>query len=325
MILPFFLHGGEGGTFAELLLDVLLDALKDTGLILLILYPTYFLMEAIEHYAGDRTFDFIRRTKYLGPLAGGILGVIPECGIAGGIASLYSARIISLGAFVAAVMSTSDEMLPVLLSSGKLKELLGFMAYKLLYGIAVGFIVDIVYRFVVRKPWWEYKNDFGVSGSHGDICSICEEEGCNCGHDHGTDCDEDHCGHKLWLAALMHTLKIGGLIFAASVVIGLAVGLIGEERIETLPINMPFVGELIASLIGLVPNCAVSVLLTNFYVEGVIGAGPMMAGLLTNGGVALLVLLRLRRGRKNVLANIAVCAILWVLGVAGGLLATLIF
>ena len=310
---------------AEILLDVLLDALKDTALILIILYPTYFLMEAIEHYAGEKTFNFIKKAKNWGPLAGGLLGIIPECGVAGGIAGLYAGRIISAGAFIAAVMATSDEMLPIMLSSGKVGPLLGFLAYKLCFGIAAGFAADIIIRIVKRGPWWEYRNDFGVSGNHGDICSICEEEGCNCGHDHVSDADEEHCHHKLWLAALTHTAKIGAIIFAVSFCIGLAVELVGEERIATLPINMPVIGELISALFGLVPNCAVSVLLTNFYLEGIIGAGPLMAGLLTNGGVGLLVLFRLRRGKKNIGKNVVMCAVLWALGVLGGLLATVVF
>ena len=309
----------------KLLISVLLDALKDTAVVALFLYPTYFLLEVLEHYAGDKTFDFIRRTKHLGPLAGGLLGVIPECGVAGGIAGFYAGGVISVGAFVAAVMSTSDEMLPIMLSSGRVGELLGFVLFKLLYGIVAGFLVDIVFGFIKRGPWWQYRNDFGVPGRHDGICSICEEEGCNCGHDHGAGCGEDECHHRLWLAALIHTLKVGGLIFAVSALIGLAVECIGDERIAALPINTPVLGEFISALIGLIPNCAVSVLFTNFYLDGIIGAGPMMAGLLANGGVGLLVLFRLRRGRKNILPNMLLCAMLCLLGAAGGMIASLIF
>jgi len=314
--------------FLLTLADVLLDSLKDLALILPVLFLTYLGMEILEHVAGDKTLDVIKRSRAFGPLAGGILGAIPECGIAGGIAGLYAGKVITLGAFVAAVMSTSDEMIPVMISSGRIGTLLGFMAFKLVFGITAGFVIDAVIRLTGKVRWYELMNDFGVSGRRREICSICSEDGCNCGHEHAAGADdgtgEEKCGHKLWLAALIHTLRIGGLIFAVSMIIGLIMEYTGGDFLTAVE-SIPVVSELCAALFGLVPNCAVSVTLTELYLNGAMGAGPMMAGLLTNGGIGLLVLLRLRRGRKNLRSNILICVLLWALGVAGGLLASVIF
>ena len=312
--------------FFSTLLDVLLDSLKDLALILPVLYLTYFLMELIEHLAGDRTLNFIKRSRGWGPLAGGLLGAIPECGIAGGIAGLYSGGVITAGAFVAAMLSTSDEMIPVMISEGQVLKLLSFVGYKAAFGIAAGFAVDLVSGFVKRSRWYEVKSDFGTPLRRKDICNICETDSCDCGHEHASDDpDGGGCGHRLWLAALIHTLKICGIIFAVSLVIGMVMELTDAEAFFDAAGGIPVVGELAASAFGLIPNCSVSVTLTGLYLKGVIGAGPMMAGLLKNGGVGLLVLWRVRRGKRFVLSNLAICGILWILGVAGGLLASLIF
>ncbi|MCQ2428504.1 MAG: arsenic efflux protein [Clostridia bacterium] len=314
--------------YFEALADILLDSLKDLALILPVLYITYFLMELLEHIAGDRTLDFLKRSRVFGPLAGGLLGAIPECGIAGGVAGLYAGKVITLGAFVAAVMSTSDEMIPVMISGGKIGSLIAFVGYKLVFGIIAGFIVDFVLRFTGKVKWYELMNDFGLKGRRREICGICTDDSCGCGHDHITDASEgsaeEHCGHKLWLSALIHTLKIGGLIFAVSLLIGAVFELTDSEKLVGTLAGIPVAGELIASLFGLIPNCAVSVTLSSLYIEGVIGAGPMMAGLLTNGGVALLVLFKIRKGKKYLWANLGICALLWALGACGGLLASLI-
>jgi hypothetical protein len=306
--------------------EVLLDALKDLCLILPVLFVTYYLMELLEHVAGEKTLGFLRKAKGWGPLAGGILGVIPECGVAGGVASLYAGGVITAGAFIAAVLSTSDEMLPVMLAGGRVAELAGFIGFKLVYGVAAGFAADGLSRLFVRRKWTEFAKDFGGAGA-GEICSICKREGCNCGHEHGGGPEDrdGHRGHRIWLAALIHTLKVGGLIFAFSVLIGLAMEFLGLERLASLGSGIPVVAELTAALFGLIPNCSVSVALTNLYLSGVIGAGPAMAGLLTNGGAGLLVLFRINRGKDRLPGNLAICGALVAFGLAGGLLAGLIF
>lgn len=313
----------------ELIWDIVLDCLKDLCFILPVLYLTYLLMELIEHFAGDRTLNLIKKSKKAGPLFGAILGAIPECGISGGIANLYAAGIISVGAFVAAVLSTSDEMLAVLLGNGKVKTLVSFLVFKVLFGVVAGFAVDLVFSLVNRLR----KKHGKEPAREGTICEICERENCLCGHHHheGEEHEEEHEGEEhghhglgeIFLAALIHTLKIGGIILAVSFVIGLGVELLGNERIASLPLNMPVLGELITAVFGLIPNCSVSVILSNLYVEGIIGGGPLMAGLLANGGVGLLVFFRMNRGKGKWKQNLGVTAIILVLSFAGGLLASL--
>lgn len=292
-------------TFLDCLLDTVIDTLK----LLPILFLTYLLMEAVEHKAGEKTLAFIRSARGWGPLAGGALGIIPQCGIAGGAANLYATNVITVGTFLAVMLATSDEMLPILLSDGSFSDILRFLLFKLVYGIAAGFAVDGAAR--ARRALLR-RRGIAPRGDENEISSVCEREGC--------DCDE----HGIFRSALHHTLHVTVLLFVVSLVISCLVTFIGKERIAALPIHAPVLGELIAGLIGLIPNCSISVMLTEFYLEGVIDAGQMMAGLLVNGGVGLLVLYRTNKGRPYLGQNLAVTGILLFLGVAGGLIASVI-
>lgn len=289
------------------ILDCTLDTLLDTLKLLPLLFLTYLLMEALEHRAGERTLSFIRSARGWGPLAGGALGVLPQCGIASGAANLYATGVISLGTFAAVMMATSDEMLPILLSDGSVSDVLRFVLFKLVFGIAAGFAVDGTLRLIaaLRKKKTDARN--------ADISSVCEREGCDCE------------GHGIFRSALHHTLHVTILLFIVSLILSCLVAFVGRERIAALPINAPVLGEVISALLGLIPNCSVSVLLTRFYLDGVIGAGQMMSGLLVNGGVGLLVLYRTNKGREHLAQNLAVTAALLILGILGGLLASLIF
>lgn len=296
--------------FFSTLLDCLLDTVIDTLKLLPVLFITYLIMEAIEHKAGERTLSFIRSARGWGPLAGGALGILPQCGIAGGAANLYATNVISAGTFIAVIMATSDEMLPILISDGSASDILRFILFKLCFGIAAGFAVDGLLH--LRRAL-RLRRGIASESDENEISSVCEREGC--------DCDE----HGIFRSALHHTLHVTLLLFLVSFVISCLVSFIGKERISELPINAPVIGEAIAGIIGLIPNCSISVMLTEFYLEDVIGAGQMMAGLLVNGGVGLLVLYRTNKGKKYVKQNLAVTGVILLLGVAGGLLASLLF
>ncbi len=354
------MNKSEEMTIIELILDVVLDSLKDMLYIFPALYITYLLMEIIEHFAGEKTLGLIKKSKKAGPLFGALLGAIPECGISGGIANLYVAGVISVGAFIAAILSTSDEMLAILVSSGKFSVLISFLAFKIVYGTVAGFSVDFL-NLLRRRELSKHGKEAEKEGT---ICEICERENCMCGHHHHHDEDDDeqdeesgfeekaedaengnghegdHHGHehghnhghaedgchgKVWLAALVHALKIGAIVLVVSIILGFVVELVGEERIASLPFNIPVVGELMAALIGLIPNCSVSVIFTDAYVNGLIKAGPLMAGLLANGGVGLLVFFRMNRGDRKWKKNVLVVSAILGLAVAGGLIASLIF
>ena len=290
----------------EALLDTLLETIIDTAKLLPILFITYLIMEALEHYASERTFTLIKKGRGAGPLLGGLLGIVPQCGFAGGAASLYAGGAVTLGTLIAVFIATSDEMLPILISEGSGAMIWRFVGFKLVAAVISGFTVDIILRAARRGRGQSPDGEVNIG-------AVCERDGCDCGED-------EHGG--IFMPALRHTLKITAVIFAVSLAIGIVFCFVGEEELARLPINVPVLGEALAALFGLIPNCSVSVLLTKLYLGGVIGAGPMLAGLCANGGVGLLVLFRMNGSLKK---NISVTALMWALGIFWGVVARIIF
>ena len=273
------------------LLDALLDALKDTAKLTPILFLTYLLMEYLEHHAGDKITRRLEQSKKAGPLIGAAFGLIPQCGFSGAAANLYAAGTITLGSLLAVFAATSDEMLPILLSAKlSIAAIALILTIKLLIGLLLGYAVD----FILRK-----KN----LAKQGDIHDFCEQEHCS-------------CNENLFVSALKHTVKIILLIFAVTFLLNLAFLYLPQEQISAVW-NIPVAGEIAAALIGLVPNCSSSVLLTNLYVNGVMGLSPLLAGLVANAGVGLLVLFRVNKNKKE---NLLITLLLLLSGaVLGGL------
>lgn len=291
----------------ETIIDALLDAVTDTAKLLPILFVTYLAMEALEHYAGERTYAWIKKARSAGPVLGALIGLIPQCGFAGGAAGLYAAGAVSLGTLISVFVATSDEMIPILISEGMAGELWKILGIKLAAAVIAGFAVDIFLRLCGREA------------AHVDVCAVCERDGCECceHHDHGEHGHaHDHTHGGILLPALRHTVKIGLLILAASALMGILFCFVGEDELSRLPVRVPVLGEAIAALFGLIPNCSVSVLLTKLYTSGVIGMSQMMAGLCANGGVGLLVLYRLNGNAKK---NAAITAALWGISIVIGL------
>lgn len=261
-----------------------------------ILFLAYLLMEWLEAAEGSKISNAFKKAKRTGPLFGAIMGLIPQCGFSGAIAGMYAAGTVTAGTLLAVMLSTSDEMLPVLISAQVSVTLIVLiLALKLVIGIICGFAAD----FIIRRQNAEREEDI-----HG----FCEREHCS-------------CKDGIFLSALKHTLKILLIIYIVSVLLHFAVGLVPEETLKTI-LNFPVLSQLAASLIGLIPSCAVSVTLTNLYVEGALGLAPLLCGLLTNGGVGLLVLFRQNKDRKNTLF---ITALLLVSGLIFGSLAGFIF
>ena len=299
------------------ILHVLLHSIEELAVTLPLLFLTYLGMEALEHRAGERTLAHIRSAKRIGPLLGGTLGLVPQCGVAGGAANLYAGKVITAGTFLAVILATSDEMLPVLISSGKVGLIGKTLAFKLIFAVCAGFAFDLIlHLYRKHKPHEHHRKSYGEcceGHSHGEdygieIHEMCHREGCDC---HG----------GILRPALRHTVRVALLIFAVSFAVSLTVDLIGEEKLVGLLPDVPVLGELAAALVGFIPSCSVSVVLTEFYLNGIIGAGEMMAGLLVNGGVGLLVLFKMNRSEGAMKKNIIFCAVLCALGVLGGLLA----
>ena len=251
----------------------LCHAFEEIAVILPLLFLTYLLMEVIEHRAGDRLMAAVRRSGRIGPLLGGAVGILPQCGFSAAAAGLYAGRVITLGTLVAVFLSTSDEMVAVLLSGGiKLPGVLCILLIKALLAIACGFLCDLLIR--------PKREEVGVE-------EFCEQENCGCE------------GKGVLLAALFHALKVALFIFLVTFGLHVAIELLGEERIAALAFNLPVVGHLLSTLIGMIPNCAASVVLTKLYLGGAMSLGAMLAGLLAGAGVGVLVLFRANRHPKE--------------------------
>ena len=286
------------GTFGEFLDEVILHAIKETLLLIPFLFLTYLLMEFIEHKAGDKTASFMNRSGKLGPLAGGILGAVPQCGFSSVGANLFSGKVISMGTLVAVFLATSDEMIPIMIGTQGIGagSILIILAYKIIVAIAVGFAVDAVLHLLKKD------------GEKIDIDQICDNDNC-------------HCEKGIFYSALHHTATISFFILTVCLIINLAIFLIGSENLAAIMYNKPVISHIIASVFGLIPNCAASVALTSFYTEGFITLGTMLAGLFSGSGIGIIVLFRMN---KNLKTNMAIVAVIIGAGVIFGLLADLI-
>lgn len=281
-------------TLTAFLEEVLLDSLIDFGKLLPFLFLTYLLMEFLEHRTGGGMENAIRRAGKVGPLFGGLLGVVPQCGFSAAASGLYAGRVISLGTLIAVYLSTSDEMLPILIAEGAGATLiLKILGVKLLIGILAGFAIDLSLRLFAKKKQEE---------EH--IHELCEHEGC-------------HCEEGILRSALHHTLHIAIFLLLITLLLNTAVFFLGQERLASVFSTVPVLGHFLAALMGLIPNCASSVLITKLYLEGVLSAGCMLSGLLVGTGVGLLVLFRVSRKKRDALF---VLLLLFLIGTLTGIL-----
>ncbi len=281
------------------IMHILEHSLIDTVKLVPFLFLTYLLMEFIEHRTSDKVKKVIHKSGKGGPLIGGLLGAVPQCGFSASAAGLYAGRVISLGTLIAIFLSTSDEMLPILISEAiDVRVILQILGIKIVIGMIAGFFIDFVMH-LGKKPQEEPLK----------IHDMCEHGHC-------------HCEKSIWKSALKHTLQIVIFILVVNLVLNGVIEFIGEESLSNLFFNKPIIGELLAGLVGLIPNCASSVVITQLFLEGVIGFGPMMSGLLVGSGVGLLVLFRVNESIKD---NVKILALLFAIGVISGILLGLIF
>ncbi len=272
--------------------DILLDAIIDSIKLIPFLLVTYLIMEYIEHKTKEKTKTTIKKSGKYGPFIGSILGIFPQCGFSVLATNLYATRVITLGTLIAVYLSTSDEMLPVFLSETvPIPTIFTILAIKLIVGMIAGFSIDLIIRAKHKEE--EEK-----------IIDLCQREHC-------------HCEHGIIKSALKHTLNIFIFILLVTVVINIAIYLIGEETIEGILQNRPILGPIIAGMIGLIPNCASSVILTKMYLENVISVATMVSGLLVGAGVGIAVLFKTNKGIKQ---NISIIALLYSIGVITGII-----
>jgi len=272
-----------------------IEFVKETLLLLPFLFVTYLILEAVEAHAGGALERSLERARSVGPLAGAFAGAIPQCGVSAAAASFYAGGVISVGTLMAVFLSTSDELIPVLISKQMpIGLLLRIVLLKVSAAIIVGFSVNGVLAFLqhMRRK---------VS-----VHELCEHSHCGC-----------HSHHGILVPALIHTGEIFLFIVLVSGAIELCLHFFGEHCLETLRLNTPVFGELAAGALGLIPNCAVSVAGAELYCSGAMSPGALMASSFTGSGLGLLVLFRTNR---NLTENLAILAVVYVLGVVlGGL------
>lgn len=273
----------------EILFDTIIDSIK----ILPFLFITYLIMEYIEHKMSEKSKETIKKAGKWGPLLGSTVGIIPQCGFSASATNLYSARVISLGTLIAVYLSTSDEMIPVFISeSVPILTLIKILAIKFVIGIIFGFIIDLFVR-ARKKDEKEEK-----------IEEMCEHEHCHCEK------------NGILKSAIKHTINILIYIFIITLIINFVVELVGEDNIATFVGNHAILGPAISSLIGLIPNCAASVIITNLYIQNIINGASLIAGLLTGAGVGLIILFKTN---KNIKENFAIVGLLYIIGLLSGI------
>lgn len=359
----------------DLLIDILLDAGKDTLSLVPFLLVTYLVLETLEHVAGDRVNGAIKCAGAAGPVAGSLLGMVPQCGFSAMAAMLYAGRVVTLGTLVAVFLSTSDEMLPLLLAEQvPVQTMAMLLASKALIALVTGFIVDAAIRGLRRNARAhaairrtvlgtaanpahvncahddhtggdiiDEVAEAGVSADH--IHELCERDHCGCdddedeherdhghSHDHGhTGEHEHHHGHghdhghshegapvlSIIRSAISHTVQVSVFIFLVTLVLVAVLETFGESAIEQFLRGNETLAVLGSALVGLIPNCSASVVITQLYLEGALQLAPMLAGTLISAGVGYLVLFRTNRSARE---NAVFLIMMYVIGAGWGLI-----
>lgn len=359
----------------DLLIDILLDAGKDTLSLAPFLLVTYLALETLEHVAGDRVNGAIKRAGAAGPVAGSLLGIVPQCGFSAMAATLYAGRVVTLGTLVAVFLSTSDEMLPLLLAEQvPVQTMAMLLASKALIALVTGFIVDAAIRGLRRNSRAhaairrtvlgtaanpahvncahddhtggdiiDEVAEAGVSADH--IHELCERDHCGCdddedeherdhghSHDHGHAGEhEHHHGHghdhghshegapvlSIIRSAISHTVQVSVFIFLVTLILVAVLETFGESAIEQFLRGNETLAVLGSALVGLIPNCSASVVITQLYLEGALQLAPMLAGTLISAGVGYLVLFRTNRSARE---NAVFLVMMYVIGACWGLI-----
>lgn len=282
----------EGDKMNEVLLDTLIDTLK----LIPFLFLAFLLIEYMEHKLSKRSRNAISKAGRFGPFFGSLLGAIPQCGFSVMATNLYATRIVTLGTLIAIYLSTSDEMLPVLLSHQvKIGLVVKILLFKVVIGMFCGFIIDFLLR---KKEVKKAQIDY----------SICDEEECD-------------CKHGILKSTLKHTFMTTLFIFIISLILNIIMHFIGSDVLSKMFLKNSFFGSFITSLVGLIPNCGASVVITELYLKGAISFGSMIGGLLTGSGISLLVLFRVNR---NIYDNLKILFLLYGIGVISGVVIDII-
>ena len=282
------------------MLDVFMDALIDSLKILPFLFLSYLLIEYIEHKSSEKLEKALSTSGKYSKVVGSILGIIPQCGFSAVAANLFSSRVITIGTLVSVFLATSDEAIPVILTyPEKSKDLLLILGIKFIIAIIFGTIVDMIFT---KKHTIE-ENSHDMHEHMHDMCK---------------DCD---CEHGILKSSIKHTIQIFLFLLIFSIIIGGFVELIGEERFSKIILSGSIFQPFVTSIIGLIPNCASSILLSKLYVEGAISLGAIISGLSTGAGVGGILLIRTN---KNMKENLKILGLVYVIGVFCGIIVDVI-
>lgn len=307
----------------ELIPHLLEHAFEDTIYLVPFLFVTYLALEALEHKAGSRTEEWVRKAGRLGPAVAAVLGAVPQCGFSAAGSALFASRAITLGTLFAVFLSTSDEMLPLFIAEQvEPSVMLSIIGAKVVIGMIMGFAIDAMLRLRLGRAQRNAASQHAEAHSHS----------CNCEHEHaqqdevfnpahchnpGCTCADSHSSWKdVALSAVKHTLEVSVIVFLISLALVAVMEVAGEEAVEAFLSSNPGIAIFGSALVGLIPNCGASVIITQLYLDGILGTGAMMSGLLVSAGVGLLVLFSENRRVKQ---NIAILAGLYVTGAAWGL------
>lgn len=275
----------------EIILDTILDSLK----LIPFLFVAFLIIELIEHKLTDKNKNILIKSKKIGPILGSLLGAVPQCGFSVMATNLYVTRIITLGTLISIYLSTSDEMLIVMLSENiDISLIIKIILIKIIFGIIYGLIID---KIAINKKTKEEEN-----------YEICNDEHCD-------------CKHGIVLSSIKHTIHITLFIFIITLILNIIFNYVGEDYLSKIFLTNTIFGTFITSLIGLIPNCASSVILTELYINNSISIGALIGGLLTSSGASLLVLFK---NNKNIKENLKIVSLLYSLGVISGIIIELI-
>ncbi len=287
------------------IIDVVLDAVIDSLKILPFLFLTYLVMEYLEHKTSEFTSSIVEKTEHFGPLWGGLIGIFPQCGFSAAASNFYAGRVITLGTLIAIYLSTSDEMVPLFISEHvPVAILVKILAIKAVIGIVVGFAIDFIVHAYHRAKNRSANDPVRIE-------ALCEKEHCHCD-------DEENTGLLgIIKSALVHTIHIFIFVLIFTLILGFVIELIGEDNLAVLLKTSPVLSHILAGLIGLIPNCAASVIITELYLDQMITLGTMMSGLLVGAGIGLLVLFRVNDDKRE---NLNIAILLFFIGTVAGLL-----
>lgn len=276
------------------MIDIILDTVIDSLKLLPFLFVTFLFIELLEHKFSNNTKGVIEKSGKFGPFLGAIFGAFPQCGFSVMATNLYVTRIISIGTLVSVYLSTSDEMLPILLSHGtSFAVVVKFLVVKIIIGMICGFLIDLVFR---------------RSGNYNSNYHICEEEHC-------------HCEESVIKSSIKHTINILFFIFVITFILNIVMEYVGKDILSSIFYSNNILSPMLASLVGLIPNCGASVIITELYLNEVIPFSSAVAGLLTGSGVALIVLFK---SNKNIKENIKILGLIYGIGVISGFIISLL-